>query len=63
MLRGSPWLTTRLVRVALHAVDTLLLVSAVALAVRLKQYPSVHGWPTAKVLALSAYVVLGVVGL
>ena len=63
MLRGSPWLAARWVRVAPHIVDTLLLVSAIALAVRLQQYPFVHGWLTAKLLALGAYIVLGAIGL
>jgi len=61
--RDSPWLQARFVRIAPHVVDTLLLVSGVALAVRLQQYPFVHGWLTAKVLALLAYIVLGAVGL
>lgn len=63
MLRDSPWLTARIVRVAPHIIDTLLLASAIALAVRLRQYPFVHGWLTAKVLALTAYIVLGAIGL
>lgn len=63
MLRDSPLLAVRVVRVAPHIIDTLLLVSAIVLAVRLQQYPFVHGWLTAKVLALLAYIVLGAVGL
>ncbi len=59
----SPWLATRFIRVAPHVVDTLLLASGIALAARLQQYPFVHGWLTAKVLALVAYIVLGAVGL
>ncbi len=63
MLRDSPLLAARVVRVAPHIVDTLLLASAIVLAVRLEQYPFVHGWLTAKVLALIAYIVLGAIGL
>jgi len=59
MLRGSPLLQARLVRVLPHVVDTLLLASAVWLAVLLRQYPFVQGWLTAKVLGLIAYIVLG----
>lgn len=59
MLTGSPLLTARLTRILPHVVDTVLLASAIALAVRIQQYPFVHGWLTAKVLALIAYVVLG----
>ncbi len=63
MLRDSPLLAARVVRVAPHIIDTLLLASAIVLAARLEQYPFVHGWLTAKVLALIAYIVLGAIGL
>lgn len=63
MLRGSAWLQARLVRVAPHVVDTLLLASAVWLAWFLGQVPFVHGWITAKVAALLAYIVLGSIAL
>lgn len=63
MLRDSPWLTAHFVRVAPHVIDTLLLISAVALAVRLRQYPFLQDWLTAKVLALLLYIVLGAIGL
>ena len=59
MLRGSPLLEARFARVAPHVVDTLLLASALWLSWRVGQYPFVHGWVTAKVLALLAYIVLG----
>jgi uncharacterized membrane protein SirB2 len=48
-----------LLRWAPHAVDTVLLAAGITLAARLGQYPFVHGWLTAKVLALVAYIVLG----
>lgn len=63
MLRESPWLHRRFVRIAPHVVDTLLLASAVWLAWFLGQVPFVHGWITAKILALLAYIVLGTVAL
>ena len=59
MLRGSPLLEARFARVAPHVVDTLLLASALWLSWRVGQYPFVHAWVTAKVLALLAYIVLG----
>jgi uncharacterized membrane protein SirB2 len=40
-------------------VDTVLLSSALWLAWHIGQYPFVHGWLTAKVLALLAYILLG----
>lgn len=63
MLAGSRWLNARVVRIAPHVVDTVLLASAVWLAWFLKQYPFVHGWITAKVLGLLAYIVLGTLAL
>ncbi|MEK7815774.1 MAG: SirB2 family protein [Pseudomonadota bacterium] len=63
MMQDSPRLQTRWVRVVPHIIDSLLLVSAIALTIRLQQYPFVHDWLTAKVLALVAYIVLGAVGL
>ena len=63
MLADSPLLHKRWVRTLPHVVDTLLLSSAVALAVWSSQYPFVQGWLTAKVLALLAYIVLGTIAL
>ncbi len=63
MLADSPLLAARFVRVAPHVVDTVLLASALWLAALIGQYPFVHGWLTAKVLALVAYIVLGAVAL
>ena len=63
MLAGSPLLQLRVVRVAPHVVDTLLLASAVWLAWFLGQVPFVHGWITAKVLALLLYIALGMLAL
>ena len=53
----------RATRILPHVVDTLLLGSAIALALRIAQYPFVHSWLTAKVLALLAYIVLGSIAL
>ena len=63
MIAGSPVLNARFVRIAPHVVDTVLLASAAWLAWMLGQAPFVHGWLTAKVLALVAYIVLGIVAL
>lgn len=63
MMRGSPWLHKKWVRVLPHIIDTTLLASAILLTLQLKQYPFVHDWLTAKVLALVAYIVIGAVGL
>lgn len=63
MLRDSPLLNARLVRTVPHVVDTVLLLSAIGLALRIHQYPFVQGWLTAKVIALIAYIVVGAIGL
>ena len=63
MIRESPWLQEKWVRVAPHIIDTILLGSALLLAVQIQQYPFVHDWLTAKVLALVAYIVIGAIGL
>lgn len=63
MLAGSPLLNARWVRIVPHVVDTVLLASAAWLAVMLQQYPFVHGWLTAKVLGLLAYIGFGMVAL
>ena len=63
MMRESPWLQKKWVRVAPHVIDTILLVSAILLTLQIRQYPFVQGWLTAKVLALLAYIVIGAIGL
>lgn len=63
MLRASPRLQQRWARIVPHVVDTLLLASAIGLAVVSHQYPGQMPWLTAKVVALVAYIVLGTVAL
>jgi uncharacterized membrane protein SirB2 len=63
MLAGSARLQQKWVRIAPHVVDTLLLASAVVLAVWSRQYPGAQPWLTAKLVALVGYIVLGVIAL
>lgn len=56
MLRGSPWLRSRIARTAPHVVDTVLLASAVAMAWQIGTVPD---WLAAKIVALLVYIVLG----
>ena len=63
MLRDSPLLASRWLRIAPHVVDTVLLASAIWLALLVGQYPFTHGWLTAKLLALVAYILFGTVAL
>jgi uncharacterized membrane protein SirB2 len=54
----APW-----VRVVPHVVDTILLLSAIALALLIGNYPVTHEWLTAKVIGLVLYIVLGSIAL
>lgn len=63
MLRGSPRLQQTWVRVVPHLIDTVLLLSAIALTLRIHQYPLTSNWLTAKVLGLLLYIGLGMVAL
>lgn len=63
MLRSPQRLSQAWVRVVPHAVDTLLLVSAIALVIQSRQYPIEQSWLTAKVVALLFYIGLGTVAL
>ena len=63
MLTEAPQLQSRWARTLPHLIDTVLLTSAVALAIRLGQYPFTAAWLTAKLFALIAYIVLGSIAL
>jgi len=59
LLRGSPVMQQRWVKIAPHSVDTVLLVSAIALAWQLGVTPFNSPWLTAKIVALLVYIGLG----
>lgn len=63
MVSGSALLEHRITRTLPHVIDSLLLLTAIALSVMIAQYPFVAGWVTAKVLGLVAYILLGVIAL
>ncbi|MCW5598040.1 MAG: SirB2 family protein [Nitrosomonas sp.] len=63
MMRGSARLQQRWVKIMPHIVDTVLLASAIALAILIKQYPLADAWLTAKVMGLLVYIGLGMVAL
>jgi uncharacterized membrane protein SirB2 len=62
-LTDSRLLQRRWVRVVPHVNDTILLAAGLWLAFSIRQYPFVHGWLTAKLLAILAYIGLGMVAL
>ena len=59
LLRDSPRLRRRWVRIVPHVNDTLLLLAGVTLAVSSRQYPFVDAWLTVKLGAVLAYIILG----
>ena len=63
MLRASPMLQQKWLKITPHIVDTVLLASAIALAVMSHQYPLEQNWLTAKVAGLLLYIGLGTVAL
>ena len=62
-LSDSPWLVRRWVKITPHVVDTVLLASAIWLAILVRQYPGSHAWLTAKVIGLLVYIALGMVAM
>ena len=59
LLRGSDIMRRRWVKIAPHSIDTVLLVSAVALAWQLGYTPFNSPWLAAKIVALLVYIGLG----
>ncbi len=63
MLRGSPLLQARIVRLLPHLVDTTLLAAAVAMLAIARLDPRDAPWLLAKIIALLVYIVLGAIAL
>lgn len=63
MLAQARWMQWRGVRIVPHINDTILLLSAVWLALMTHQYPLQQPWLSAKVVALLVYIGLGMVAL
>lgn len=61
LIKGSPVMRQRWVKVVPHITDTLLLASAVTLAIGIGQYPGTDAWLTAKVAGMVLYIGLGMV--
>ncbi len=58
-MMGSLRLNHRLITLAPHFVDTVLLISGIGLTLIIGQYPITHHWLTIKMLLLVAYIVCG----
>lgn len=63
MIQGTAGLKRRWVKITPHIVDTVLLASAVALAIRIQQDPIHDSWLSAKVVGLLLYIGLGMTAL
>jgi len=63
MLQGSAKFRQRWVKTAPHIIDTLLLASAIVLAVQMRISPLEHSWLMAKIIALLVYIGAGMVAL
>ena len=63
MMQGSAVLQQRWVKITPHVVDTILLVSAITLAVQIQQDPINDSWLSAKVAGLLIYIGLGMMAL
>lgn len=61
--RNPAKLQLKWIKILPHAVDTLLLASAIALCVLIQQYPISTPWLTAKVLGLFCYLGMGLMAL
>jgi len=60
---GARWVGSRAARTLPHLVDSVLLASAIALAVSLRLSPLSSTWLLAKIIGLFVYVALGMVAL
>ena len=63
LIRDSENLRQRWVKILPHIIDTVLLTSAILLAVTIQQNPLEHGWLTAKVAGLLLYIGLGMIAM
>ena len=63
MLNNSSGYRKTWVRRIVQVNDTVLLICGIIMAVTIQQYPFVHGWLTAKLVLLLAYIVMGMLAL
>lgn len=63
MLRDASWIRHRIAKTLPHLVDTVLIVSAIALAWMLRLTPTKAPWIAAKIGGLVLYIALGLVAL
>lgn len=63
VFRDSAMMNKKWVKIVPHINDTILLITAIMLAVTIQQYPFVEAWLTAKFIALIFYIIFGMFAL
>jgi uncharacterized membrane protein SirB2 len=63
LIKDSENLRQRWVKILPHVIDTVLLISAIALAMAIQQNPVSDSWLTAKVVGLLLYICLGMIAM
>ena len=63
MIMDMDVLKQKWVKILAPVIDSVLLISAILLAIKTQQYPFSDHWLTAKILALVIYIALGMVAL
>ena len=63
VFNNSSMMKKKWVKILPHVNDTVLLITAILLAIGIQQYPFVDGWLTAKFIALIIYIVFGMFAL
>ena len=59
LFAGAGFMRQKWVKIVPHVNDTVLLVTGIIMSIQIQQYPLVHGWLTAKLIALLVYIGLG----
>jgi uncharacterized membrane protein SirB2 len=58
-MRASSIMDKKFIKIAPHVIDTFLLLSGLALCFIIQQFPFVDPWLTEKIIAVAAYIALG----
>jgi uncharacterized membrane protein SirB2 len=59
-MRASSIMDKKFIKIAPHVIDTFLLLSGLALCFIIQQFPFVDPWLTEKIIAVAAYIALGI---
>lgn len=60
MISGSTILQNKIVKIAPHIINTLMLLTGIAVAVYLKLSPEDHPWLIAKIIGIVVFIILGI---